>query len=128
MTALPYILLYVENPHQSATFYSALLASQPVEASDTFALFVLDNGVKLGLWARAGVQPAATMTGGGSEYAISVADETALLQTLADWQAAGATLEQPVTAMDFGLTFTVSDPDGHRLRAFVPAPHPMPEA
>jgi len=26
-------------------------------------------------------------------------------------------------AMDFGYTFVVADPDGHRLRVFVPGPH-----
>ena len=31
-----------------------------------------------------------------------------------------ATLQAP-TRMDFGLTFTASDPDGHRLRVFSPA-------
>jgi hypothetical protein len=28
---------------------------------------------------------------------------------------------QPPTQMDFGLTMTAADPDGHRLRVFVPA-------
>jgi predicted lactoylglutathione lyase len=33
----------------------------------------------------------------------------------------GADVLQKPTQMDFGYTFTVADPDGHRLRAFAAA-------
>ena len=42
---------------RSGAFYGALLGRQPVETSPTFALFVLDNGFKLGLWSRHTVEP-----------------------------------------------------------------------
>src|SRR5471030_736205 len=54
-----FVLLYVDNPATSATFYAELLGKQPIESSPTFAMFALDSGVKLGLWSRHTVEPAA---------------------------------------------------------------------
>lgn len=62
-----YFLLYVDSPATSANFYSRLLDKPPVELNPTFALFILDNGVKLGLWSRHSVEPATQVTGGGGE-------------------------------------------------------------
>ena len=45
-------ILYVDNAEQSGAFYARLLDQQPVEASPTFLLFVLTNGLKLGLWSK----------------------------------------------------------------------------
>lgn len=38
----------------------------------------------------------------------------------ARWRARGCVVLQAPTAMDFGYTFTVQDPDGHRVRVFAP--------
>ena len=108
-----YILLYVTDPSASAAFYTALLACPPVEASPTFALFALDSGLMLGLWARPGVEPAASAGGGGGELALSVASEAAVDACFADWQARGLTVLQHPVRMDFGYTFVIADPDGH---------------
>jgi hypothetical protein len=54
-----FVLLYVDNPSVSVSFYAGLLDRQPVEASATFALFALDSGLMLGLWSRHTVEPAA---------------------------------------------------------------------
>ncbi|TIX36802.1 MAG: drug:proton antiporter, partial [Mesorhizobium sp.] len=62
-----FVILYVESPERSGAFYAALLGRQPVEASPTFVLFVLDGGFKLGLWSRHTVEPAAAAAGGGAE-------------------------------------------------------------
>jgi len=48
-TLAHYFLLYVDSPATSANFYSRLLDKPPVELNPTFALFSLDQGVKLGL-------------------------------------------------------------------------------
>ena len=55
-----FILLYVDSPTASATFYTELLGHPPVEASPTFVMFALSSGVMLGLWSRHTVEPAAT--------------------------------------------------------------------
>lgn len=117
-TLAHYFLLYVDSPATSANFYSRLLGKPPVELNPTFALFILDNGVKLGLWSRHTVQPAATATGGGGEVGFALAD-TAAVRVLHDqWVERGAPILQSPTAVDFGYTFVAQDPDGHRLRAF----------
>jgi predicted enzyme related to lactoylglutathione lyase len=115
-----YVLLYVESPAISAAFYGDLLGRPPIESSPTFALFVLASGVKLGLWARPTVEPAPQGHGGG-EIAFAVADADTLHALHTDWAARGQTIVQSPTDMDFGRTFTALDPDGHRLRVFVPA-------
>lgn len=121
MTRPDFVLLYVEDPVRSAAFYERLLGRAPVEASPGFALFVLDGGLKIGLWKRAEVQPAAHATGGGCELALAVESNAAVDAAHAQWRADGLTILQAPTAMDFGYTFTAADPDGHRLRVFAPA-------
>lgn len=111
-----YILLYVDNPATSANFYADLLGRQPVENSPTFALFVLDSGVKLGLWARHTVQPVPMSSGGGAELAFSAPDRSAVNDMYADWVARGLAIAQRPVQLDFGYTFVALDRDGHRLR------------
>ena len=61
-----FVILYVDSPPASAAFYADLLGRPPVESSPTFAMFALESGVMLGLWARHTVQPAPTSpTGSG---------------------------------------------------------------
>lgn len=122
MSDTNYVLFYVEKPQASAAFYSALLQRQPVENSPTFALFVLDSGLKLGLWSRYTVEPAAAGRGGASELAFAVADPGVVDQRHREWSLRGLPILQAPTDMDFGRTFVALDPDGHRLRVFAPAP------
>ncbi|MBN2989140.1 drug:proton antiporter [Pseudomonas fluorescens] len=117
-TLAHYFLLYVDSPATSANFYSRLLDKPPVELNPTFALFILDNGVKLGLWSRHTVQPAAEATGGGGEVGFALADAAAVRALHDQWVERGAPILQSPTAVDFGYTFVAQDPDGHRLRAF----------
>lgn len=113
-------LLYVADPAASARFYAALLDTPPIEASPTFAMFPLREGAMLGLWQRDGVAPAAVAAPGAGELAFAVADRAAVDARHARWRGLGCTMLQAPTAMDFGYTFTVQDPDGHRLRVFCP--------
>lgn len=115
-----FILLYVASPAESSAFYTRLLGKPPVENSPTFAMFALDSGVMLGLWASAGVEPAATPAG-GSELAFAVQDAAAVDARFEAWKTSGMPILQTPTEMDFGYTFTATDPDGHRLRVFSPA-------
>jgi len=115
-----FILLYVESPAASATFYAALLGIAPVEQSPTFAMFPLPSGVMLGLWARDGVEPAATTGGGGAEIATVVGSASEVDATCADWRQRGLIILQEPTNLDFGRSFVALDPDGHRLRVFCP--------
>jgi catechol 2,3-dioxygenase-like lactoylglutathione lyase family enzyme len=119
MSKFSFVLLYVDNPPASATFYADLLGAPPVETSPTFAMLPLGDEVMLGLWSRRTVEPAATAPGGG-EIAFTVADADAVQHMHADWKKRGLPIAQPPTAMDFGHTFVALDPDGHRLRVFAP--------
>lgn len=122
MSNIHFVLLYVANPRASARFYQQVLERAPIELSDTFALFALESGLKLGLWGRAGVEPAATGAPGSSEIAFVVPDEAAVKVTHETWRHRGVAILQEPAALDFGFTFTAADPDGHRLRVFMPYP------
>ena len=115
-----YILLYVASPAASAGFYGDMLGRKPVEDSPNFVLFVLASGVKLGLWARADVQPTAAEAIGGNEIAFTLPDVVAVHAAHDDLRARGLRIAQAPTEMDFGTTFVALDPDGHRLRFFAP--------
>lgn len=118
MNAQHYLLLYVDSPATSANFYSRLLDKPPVELQPTFALFILDSGLKLGLWSRHTVEPAAEAAGGGGELGFSVADKETVDTLYAAWTEQGLRIAQEPIALDFGYTFVALDPDGHRLRVF----------
>jgi predicted enzyme related to lactoylglutathione lyase len=111
-------IFYVESPAASARFYEKLLDRAPIEASPTFAMFTLEGGGMLGLWAREEVKPTALHLGGGGELSLEVADVDA---THAAWVERGATILQPPMDLDFGRNFLAVDPDQHRLRVFKPA-------
>lgn len=115
-----FIILYVDNCAASAAFYARLLDLQPVESSPNFALFKLNSGMMLGLWARAEVAPAVTAAAGGVEVVFDAPDRAAVEATHRQWQAMGLAFAQPPVAMEFGYTFVALDPEGHRLRVYCP--------
>jgi catechol 2,3-dioxygenase-like lactoylglutathione lyase family enzyme len=110
------IILYVKNVPASAEFYAGLLGKPPVESSPNFAMFTLSSGMNLGLWAAHDAQPKPKAAGGGAELALTVPDKGAVSALHAEWAKRGAAIAQPPVEMDFGYTFTATDPDGHRLR------------
>jgi catechol 2,3-dioxygenase-like lactoylglutathione lyase family enzyme len=111
-------ILYVEDPLKSAEFYEKLLGAKPVDASPGFAVFNLAAPTMLGLWKRADVKPAASAPTGANELSFEVPTKIAVDSFFASAKSIGAIVLQEPTQMDFGYTFTVADPDGHRLRAF----------
>ena len=120
MPNFSFVLLYVENPPDSATFYADLLGRPVIDSSPTFAMLPLTDSVMLGLWSRRTVEPAANAPAGAGEVAFTVEDAAAVAATFADWKQRGLTILQEPVQMDFGHTFVAADPDGHRLRVFVP--------
>ncbi|POZ60391.1 VOC family protein [Chromobacterium alticapitis] len=116
-----FVILYVDQPARSAAFYSKLFDLQPIEQSPTFAMFKFSSGMRLGLWSRYTVEPGAEALGGGGELIVQCEDFAVLEACYAGWQAQGLPILQPMTDLDFGRTFVALDPDGHRLRAYVPA-------
>jgi catechol 2,3-dioxygenase-like lactoylglutathione lyase family enzyme len=123
MTTLNYLLLAVASPRKSAELYSKILGAQPVNASDTFVLYALPSGLKIGLWVKDEMEP---MTGrpDGLDISFGEPDKAAVSATYAAWKALGLKILQEPVDMDFGFTFTAADPDGHRLRVFTLADDP----
>lgn len=112
-------ILYVDNPILSARFYSDLFDRPPEELAPTFALFVLDNGFRLGLWSRftATPAPAPDCRPATSELLLTVESRQAVDALYKDWGFnRGITMIQAPTTLEFGYTFTALDPDGHRIR------------
>ena len=81
-------------------------------------MFIMESGLKLGLWSKHTVEPAAAAAGGGGELALSVSNSDTVHDLFADWVERGLEIIQRPTEMDFGFTFVALDPDGHRLRVF----------
>lgn len=123
MRTLNYLLLAVRDPLVSAELYSKLLGCEPVEKSRTFVLYVLPTGLKIGLWIANEIAPA-PKPAGGIEISFSEKSRDAVRATYAEWTRLGLEVVQEPTEMDFGFTFVVEDPDGHRLRPFVLADAP----
>ncbi|HVW92223.1 MAG TPA: drug:proton antiporter, partial [Devosia sp.] len=57
MTTLNYILLAAANPRKSGALYAKIFGLEPVENSETFVLFVLPSGLKVGLWQAEEMEP-----------------------------------------------------------------------
>jgi catechol 2,3-dioxygenase-like lactoylglutathione lyase family enzyme len=121
MSDVSFILLYVEDVARSAAFYAKLLEKPVLEESPGFAMLPAGPGLMLGLWRREGVAPKAGAPG-GSEIAVTLGDDAGVDAICAHWAGQGVEIAQRPTRMDFGYTCVALDPDGHRIRAFAPAP------
>jgi predicted enzyme related to lactoylglutathione lyase len=120
MSDVSFILVYVDDVAASEAFYTSILGRGAIDSSPTFAMLPAAPGLMLGLWKRGGVQPPASVAGGG-EIAFTAADEAEVDSLYAKWRTLGVKIVQAATTMDFGYTFVGIDPDGTRLRVFTPA-------
>jgi predicted enzyme related to lactoylglutathione lyase len=112
---LGFVLLFVANPQKSSLFYQEIFGIKPIEESPTFVMFALKNGVMLGLWSKYTAEPSVVAPAGALEICSPTVDVDALYEELSKKQ---ATVAQKPTDMDFGRTFVILDPDGHRIRAY----------
>lgn len=120
MQSSPSAFAYVADAVAATTLYTKLLGAAPVQSSPDFAMFAFPDGTHFGLWRLGDVKPATKATGGAVEFGIPAADDDELKRMHTDWQKLGLEIIQAPTQMPFGFTFTARDPDGHRLRVFVP--------
>ncbi|AYM90264.1 MULTISPECIES: VOC family protein [Serratia] len=118
MTTPSMTMIYVDSPEKSAEFYRQLLGTEPVEQSPTFALFIFNNGFKLGMWSKHTVEPAPATTGGGTEICFMCEQPQQVDALYQQWRDKGLTIVQSPVELDFGYTFVAADPDGHRLRVY----------
>lgn len=114
-TSLGFVLLFVENPLKSSEFYKDLFDLSPIEESPTFVMFALGNGVMLGLWNKHTAEPRVDHDPGASEICFPCDDVDALYN---GWNKKQIVVLQKPVDLDFGRTFVVRDPDGHRIRFY----------
>lgn len=113
--SLGFILLFVANPQKSSLFYQDIFDIKPVEESPAFVMFALSNGVMLGLWSKYTAEPRVDVLPGALEICFPTVDVDALYE---DWGKKRAIVAQKPTDMDFGRSFVILDPDGHRIRVY----------
>jgi len=112
---LGFVLLFVNNPQKSAEFYNDILELKPIEQSPTFVLYALANGIMLGLWSRLTAEPRVDAQPGASEICFPDQDVDVLYEFLGK---KSIVVAQKPCDMDFGRTFVILDPDGHRIRFY----------
>ena len=112
---LGFTLLFVENPQKSSLFYQEIFNLKPIEESPTFVMFALKNGVMLGLWSKYTAEPRVEAPAGALEICFPVENVDELYE---EWGRKYVTVAQKPTDMDFGYTFVILDPDGHRIRVY----------
>ncbi|MGV2103047.1 VOC family protein [Rhizobium sp. 21-4511-3d] len=120
MTSPNLIILYVKDPAESASFYRDILGREPAVAAPNFVAFPLDGGFTLGLWRRSNVEPQPSAIGNRGEIAFMVPGDQGVAKQYDDWRKRGLPIAQELVDLDFGPTFVVLDPDGHRLRVCEP--------
>ena len=113
--ALGFTLLFVANPQKSSLFYQEILNLKPIEESPTFVMFALKNGVMLGLWSKYTAEPRVDAPAGALEICFPAENVDAIYE---EWGSKHVTIAQKPTDMNFGRTFVVLDPDGHRIRVY----------
>lgn len=116
MPKLNLFILYVQDMPASAAFYQDLLGRAPQAAFPTWTAFDLGGGFTLGLWSVTSVAPPPSPTGHRSELAFMLESPAAVESLWSEWRARGIPIAQPLTQAVFGPTFTLLDPDGHRVR------------
>ncbi|KFE35742.1 VOC family protein [Thioclava atlantica] len=120
MPAPNLILLYVDNPEVSATFYETLFDQAPANVFPTYAAFAFENGLNVGLWSTKSKDFVSGGSGHRSEMSFMVQDDDQVRALHDRWREKGIPIEQDLHEAVFGLTFVALDPDGHRIRVCTP--------
>lgn len=120
MSHPPMIILYVADVAISTDFYATQFALPVGYNTPGFAILTLPGGAQLGLWKQEAVQPAAAGRPGAAELALPMVDAASLRAQHDRLAALGVQILQAPTELGFGLACTLADPDGHRVRLFVP--------
>jgi catechol 2,3-dioxygenase-like lactoylglutathione lyase family enzyme len=120
MSSVDFVVLYVKDLAASKKFYAGLLGREPRDLSPTFSQFKMDSGLALELCRLDKVDPPSTAGEGGMEFGWPVDSEAALRSTFEDWKRMGVAIAQEPKEQVYGLSVVCLDPDGHRIRIFVP--------
>jgi hypothetical protein len=110
-----FILLYVDEPKETAEFYARLLDRKPLDSSPNFVMFELSPDLRLGLWARRDVEPVPGSAADTGELAMAVATNEEVEALCADrkqpssrnrleWTSAGPSWSRTPTDIGFGCS------------------------
>lgn len=113
-------VLYVEDIETSKAFYSYVFDCEGHVLSPTFVSFTLNIGINIELKQLAQADQISKVTGGGTELSLIVKDSETLHHLFNQWQSKSVEFLQTPTKVVFGLSAVAVDPDGHRIRLFVP--------
>jgi len=111
-------ILYVSDFDASRRFYTRLLGREPVPFEETFVMFFLESGTRLGLLAQAAPDGSPQVPSGGFELDFAVAENTDVDRLHREWAEDGIAILQPPHEMPFAYNFLATDRDGHRLRVY----------
>lgn len=114
------IVLYVDDPKASASFYQALLDIEPLALSDGFIALHMPGGLMLGLWRKSTAEPPAEGGPGSCEIGVMTGEPGGVASLYERSKAEGYDIRQPLAKAAFGPTFVIADPDGHRIRICEP--------
>ena len=114
------LLLYVQNPKESATFYEKIFKTKPAVSFPTYVSFSFANGFTFSLWSTQAKNFVSGGQGHHSELAFMVQNEDQVRVYRDTWKGLGVQIEQDLHEAVFGLTFVALDPDGHRIRVCMP--------
>jgi len=114
------LLLYVQNPMESAIFYEKIFKTKPVASFPAYVAFSFANGFTFSLWSMQAKNFVSGGHGHCSELAFIVPSEDQVRTLRNEWKELGVQIEQDLHKAVFGLTFVALDPDGHRIRVCMP--------
>ena len=118
MLTIDSVVLYVKNIEVSQQFYTQVLGCDSQVLSPTFVAINFANNITVTLKQNTDLTPVSSITGGGSELSIVVADSTKLQQLYQSWKGHLVEFAQDPIQLLFGINFVALDPDGHRIRVF----------
>ena len=107
MADFNFILLYVDNPAASGSFYADLLGKAPVEASPTFVMFRARHGCHARPLVLSHGGACGDLGGAEASLAVTVDDVDAVH---ADWRGRGLPIIQEPTPMDSWSHFRGTGP------------------
>lgn len=110
------LILYCDDVNISTEFYQTFLKAEPIERFEGFSVFQLDEHFILGLQDKHSIAPEPEPAFGGFEISMGVAERVLIEELFKECTKLHIPVALPPTELEFGYTFVVLDPDGHRLR------------
>src|SRR5690606_15069366 len=96
------VLIYVDDPMDSASFYQRLFERNPTAAFPTFVAFTFEEGLTVALWSKKANNFLSDGEGHRFELAFMVDDENQVRALRDRWASYGVSIEQDLHEAVFG--------------------------